>query len=235
MKFDDKLDLALTLFEWASDWTDPDRLFDDVNCRTFIYRDDNVLHVSEEGDCEVHDKLIYDLIRWNDQDFHSWLSSKSRLYRDMEGDIDQRHEATRVRMQMEEWALIGRLGWYNRKHVLSVWNTDEGQLEDLMPPCIEQCKRDGLVGDNTIVSTPLGNSPARHYQQSEKKELSDEDREHVAMMRELHFMHPTVKKQAMEKLGLRHGGKRSPWADALGPGVRPWKMTSEAYQNSSST
>ncbi len=134
--------------------------------------------------------------------------------------------------------LHGRLAAINNRIYVSFWESDPETLTALLKPCLRKLEADGHIDFNRDMISLLnfGTIPISEIPNNFRK-ITPEEREKQELMRKLHLMNPQQKKEAMAKLGLASGYRKSPWqseSDKLGittPGKRIWALNSESYRS----
>jgi hypothetical protein len=133
--------------------------------------------------------------------------------------------------------LRGRVGKENAGddyNWVSFWNDESEDYIHLLQPCLAKLREDGLINDQSKLSTPLlGTVPINHGTTGQK-ELSAEEKEKHDLALRMHTMTGAAKQYAMKLLGVGGGGKPHPIQaamikhDLLKPGQKWWAPHSES-------
>lgn len=135
--------------------------------------------------------------------------------------------------------LSGRVSEYggNLNKYVSFWNTNRKLYDAYFQACLQRLRADGLIDDQTLVSTPLhGTVPLTQVDGSAARQISSEEEERVRLAREMHTMTGQAKQDAMKKLGVGGGGKPHAMQTALRDaglnhaGQKWWAATSESVE-----
>jgi|GEM_PF-6740505 len=117
---------------------------------------------------------------------------------------------------LEDTALLGRQGEaYERtgvgsqkgeiKKYLAFWNYDTEMYDRMLIPCLEEMKKAGIYDPSAILSTPFGYQELREIEgtgRAKTRELSDEEKKHIDMLRRMHLARGEEKKAIRKALGL---------------------------------
>lgn len=130
--------------------------------------------------------------------------------------------------------LLGRIG--RNKSLVSFWNTERGDYEQHLRPCLDKLIGDGQLSPGASISTPLhGTVPMAELAGAEMKEMTAADHEQMELYKRLHLMRGQEKHDAMKKLGVGGGGVPHAMQAALrgaglqGPGQKWWAPHSEDF------
>ena len=130
-----------------------------------------------------------------------------------EDDLDAlRHDG---RDAIDDICLLGRQGMARERDeeggaegthkFLSFWNTDSGIYDRLLMPCLAKMKSEGIYDPSVMLSTPFGSqklSDVMGTGRARTRELSDDEKERVAMQRRMHLAGGEEKKAIRKALGL---------------------------------
>lgn len=161
----------------------------------------------------------------------------SKTYNDTHYEISDENELdSSPHFNPHNQNLHGRLAAINGRIYVSFWEDKPEILSALLKPCLRKLESDGHIDFNRdMVSLPNHGTIPIFQLPSNFKKLSPAEQERQDLMRRLHLMNAQQKKEAMAKLGLASGYKKSPWqieSDKLGitiPGKRLWALNSENF------
>lgn len=141
---------------------------------------------------------------------------------------------------MEVGDLLGRIGPFrDGARVVSFWNQDKSDYDNLLQPCLQRLIADGHIFQSDFVSTPLHQTiPISVVAQVETTEIDPAMKKQVELYRKLHLMRGDEKKAAMRELGVgwthrvQHPMQREMERHGLiGPGQKWWAPTSENFNS----
>jgi hypothetical protein len=113
-------------------YVNPDDLLSDYSSIVFVYGDINGKREFIAKEYDIHAEILepyYPHIP------HPPFDADRNILKDDDGNIVSR------RAEAMKTALVGRIGEYQGKYYLSLWNNDQGLINRLMPDLIRELKK----------------------------------------------------------------------------------------------
>ena len=138
-------------------------------------------------------------------------------------------------MCIRDRSLVGRVGMFNGRRIISIWPNDKQNFESLIKPCVDKLMMDDLVDFDSEIHSPYAKNGLKVIDlemQQQFQDMSPAEKSELENERALHLLSGPEKKAALQRLGYA-GGEKNKWQKSLedthqvSPGQKWWAMHSE--------